>query len=146
MKKLFAALLTCALLLAAVPALGETDPIVGAWYADATDGTAHIVTMYLFDAAGGVTLMALDVESTGYNRSTSVEPLNAGRWKQTAPGVYRITTWMDAHYTRADLHLDGDRLFIPVMDGNYWSFRRMERFYNSTDIFTDAAVNQKFGN
>lgn len=143
MKKVIAALLTLVMILAIVPALGESDPIVGAWYADSTDGTTHIVSVYVFDASGSVTLMMLDFEPTGYKKNDSVEPINAGKWFQKRSGVYSIVSWSDTYYTRADLYLDGDRLYLPVSGGKYWSLRRMETFSN--DVYTDAQISDMFG-
>lgn len=143
MKRILAAILTAAMILAAVPALGDKpDPIIGAWYADSTDGTTHIVSVYVFDAAGYLTIMMLDFEPSGYKKSASVEPFYAGSWKQVRDNVYKVLASSGAYYARAEIYMDGDRLYIPVQNGKYWSFRRMEHFQD--DIYTDTQVKDKF--
>lgn len=134
MKKLFAALLTCALLLAAVPALGETDPIVGVWYMYFNTDTSMILGAYVFDAQGVITMLALTVDENGYRDTSLFEYKNAGNWiKLNGDGLYLI----DSKMTIAGMSiLRGDSLYIPNSDGGAMLYRRLTNYDGPQLVFT----------
>lgn len=133
MKKLFAALLTCALLLAAVPALGETDPIVGVWYVYFNTDTSMILGAYVFDAQGGITMLGLTVDENGYRDTSLFEYKNAGSWiKLNGDGLYIISSKL----TIAGLSvLRGDSLYIPNSDGGAMLYRRLANYDGPQLVF-----------
>jgi len=139
MKKLFAALLTCALLLAAVPALGETDPIVGVWYTYIVYDTHMIGAFYVFDANGGVAMIGLTVDKEGFNDS-SLFGFSCGTWTK---GSHKGNYTVDSGITSIDgpAYLLGDYLFLYSGNNESRLFRRLTN-YNGQQVYTTQEVLQ----
>lgn len=127
MKRTLAALLALVMILAAMPAMGtaeassEVDPIVGAWHYTFATGGLVVITMYVFDPTGAVTMVPLTIGPGAFEESsTMVIPL--GRWEQDATGIYSVsgTGMIDG-----PAFLNGDKLYLYTRDGNAMLYYRV---------------------
>lgn len=137
MKRTLSIILALILILAAVPALADQDPIVGFWYITNSYGGSQIVSAYVFDASGNIYAMAFDIEPSGFDTKNSVNPIQIGNWLKVRTGVYSFRTIYQYAAAKDYLYLDGDLLYIAGSD-SYGRYHRMDG--NGSDFISPSAM------